>query len=302
MKIRAFAGFSPGQERDDVLLDKLLNDHFAPFRNTDPDTNGQWLRLQRALTGDEGRVRAPKPRLAPRLAFAAFIVALVLIGTYMYFNTSPGGSVQTFATGKGEQKEITLSDGTQVTLSYATELTVDEFRKSNPRHVRLSGESYFHVRRNETPFIVSTRYGDIQVLGTRFDVRARDGELIVGVDTGVVRISVMNHGRDSALLLSRHQMGRCLPDDFPHRMEDISSPEYPGWLHGKLFLDKTQVQEACREIEMRFNVVVLLDDQDTRRRLISGVLNAATANSAMIALCELTGKRFSRDGQMYHIH
>ena len=39
------------------------------------------------------------------------------------------------------------------------------------REVRLSGEAYFEVTRNEDkPFVVHTKYLDIEVLGTSFNV------------------------------------------------------------------------------------------------------------------------------------
>jgi hypothetical protein len=85
-------------------------------------------------------------------------------------------------------------------------------------------------------------------------------------------------------------------------MGDIPSADFPGWIHGKLFLDRTSFLAACHEIEMRFDVNIKTDSQLVWSDIITGILNARTAESAVAALCELTGKRFKHEGQMYIIY
>jgi hypothetical protein len=112
----------------------------------------------------------------------------------------------------------------------------------------------------------------------------------------------MKDGRDSTLLLTQNQMALCPHDAFPHRIAGISSPEYPGWMHGKLLLDRTQFITACRELEMRFGVTIDVRDTALRERMITGILDARTAASGLSALCELTGKEFTHAGKTYIIH
>jgi ferric-dicitrate binding protein FerR (iron transport regulator) len=85
-------------------------------------------------------------------------------------------------------------------------------------------------------------------------------------------------------------------------VEEIGSPHYPGWMHGKLLLNKTSFLDAIREIEMRFGISIAIDERQLRQEIITGILDARTAQSALTALCELTGRRFTHDGEKFHVY
>lgn len=300
-RLRALFRFRTKGGIEDAVIDKALQRTGRRLHKVDPETRHQWLRLQRSLARDAVATKPVRSRVIPRLAFGAAVVTIALVGIYLAFIAFQP-SPDTFATGKGERMQIVLNDGSEVTLSYATELVAPRLQSDKRRRVSLSGEAYFHVKRNETPFIISTRYADVEVLGTEFNLRTRDGALEVAVISGVVRVGVVRDGKDSTLTLMQNQMALCPQEGFPTRIEDIPSSEYPGWMHEKLFLKKTPFLAACREIEMRFNVTIAINNQDYRSDIITGILDAKSAASALAALCELTGKRYTHDGQTYTIH
>ncbi len=197
---------------------------------------------------------------------------------------------------------VGLSDGSQLTLNYATEVVVPKLHQGEPRRVSLEGEAYFRVERSESPFIISTKYGEVVVLGTEFNLRAREGILEVAVMSGTVNVSVAKEGKDSTLQLTQNQRAVCPQNDFPTRIANIPSSEYPGWMHGKLFLDGTSLLTACSEIEMRFNVTIRFSDRHLGSEVITGILDAGNAESAVAALCELTGTKYRRENREYDIY
>jgi transmembrane sensor len=286
---------------DEAGIDEILDRGFHQLHDIDPETSQQWLRLQRVTAQRDTETVLIKSRFVPRLALSAAVAVFAMVCVYVYFFIAQP-SPEMFATARGQQKEVLLNDGSHVTLNYATELVVPKLQSGQSRRLLLTGEAYFRVQLREDPFIVSTTYADVQVIGTEFNLRAREGALEVAVINGVVKISAVKDGKDSSLLLSRYQMAYCPLDGFPVRIGNIPFPEYPGWMHGKLFLSGTSFQTACREIEMRFDVTIRIDDQRFDNEIVSGVLDARTAESALTALCELTGKRFMHDGQSYHIY
>jgi transmembrane sensor len=303
-RLRLLLRFCARQEMEEAAFDEILDRSLHRLHNVDPETDQQWLRLQRAMAQSHTIATPAKSRftpLTPRLALAVVVVAAAIVGVYLYFSSTQR-SPDTFATGKGEQKEVVLGDGSKVILSYVTQLVVPKFQPGKPRRVSLTGEAYFRVQPSETPFIISTEYAGIQVVGTEFNLRARGGALEVAVIAGVVKLSAVKDGKDSTLLLSRHQMALCSRDGFPTRMGDISSPEYPGWMHGKLFLDRTPFLAACREIEMRFDISIKVNEPGLRSDIVTGILDAKTAESALAALCELDGRKFKHEDQTYTIY
>ena len=77
------------------------------------------------------------------------------------------------STRPGERAEVTLSDGTVVTLNADTRLEYPVTFRGDERRVRIDGEALFRVQHDEKhPFSVSTFASDIRVLGTTFNVLA----------------------------------------------------------------------------------------------------------------------------------
>lgn len=290
-----------GPDAADARIQNALSETASRLRTVDPQTQQQWLRVQSATRQINAEAVPPRPRLVPRLAFGAAALTILAAVIYLY-PSSPLSPPQTFTTRMGEQKEVILGDGSQITLSYASELVASAQRPNEARRVSLTGEAFFRVRHTGSPFILTSQSANIEVVGTEFNVRERDGSVEVGVVSGAVKVRVVKDGKDSTLMLTQNQMALCAQNAFPHRIAGISSAEYPGWMHGKLLLDRTQFITACRELEMRFGVTIDVRDTTLRERVITGILDAGTAASGLTALCELTGKEFTHAGKKYTIH
>ena len=292
--------FRRSHQEEEASPDEILQTGFQHMRAVNPETDRQWLRLQQTLAQRRTEIAAVRPRPIPRFALGFAVVALAAVGVYYFTVLSP--SPDMFVTKQGQQMKIVLDDGSHLTLNYATEVVVPAVRRGEPRRVSLEGEAYFRVQHGETPFIISTKHAHVEVVGTEFNVRAREGMLEVAVVSGTVNVSVVKGGKDSTLQLTQHQRAVCPQDDFPVRIGDIPSAEYPGWMYGKFFLERTSFLAACREIEMRFDVTIRVSDPRLRSEIITGILDARNAESAVTALCELTGKKYTHDGQEYTLY
>lgn len=91
----------------------------------------------------------------------------------------------------GSDQEIRLSDSTVVLLKQNSTLVYEDDFNREKRGVRLSGEAFFEVKRNEMkPFVVYT--GDLvtEVLGTSFRIREnrRSNTTEVSVTSGKVSV------------------------------------------------------------------------------------------------------------------
>lgn len=286
-------------------MKEYLEKRFRHIRNVDPETHRQWLRLQQAIVQREispnRRTWFAWPRWAPAIA-----AVVILIGISFYVasidHLATSDSPNTYATVRGERHEILLTDGSTVTLAPASELVVHRLQGEKPRQVSLKGEAYFSVHRGDAAFIVSTEYADVEVVGTEFNVRARGEVLEVGVLSGSVNVRLKNGERAESLLLSRLQMAIISRDGLSKHLGAIPSAGYPGWMHGKLLLDRTPFEEACREIELRFNVTVEGLDGKLSSNRVTGILNARSAEEAVVALCELAGVKVKQNGTVFTVY
>jgi transmembrane sensor len=96
-----------------------------------------------------------------------------------------------FRTATGEQRHVTLADGTNMTLNTAS--AVDVAFDGAQRLVRLvAGEVLISTAPDPStsarPFLVQTAQGSLRALGTRFDVRVDEARTSVAVLEGAVQV------------------------------------------------------------------------------------------------------------------
>ena len=99
-------------------------------------------------------------------------------------------------------QEITLPDGSHVTLNKNSLLSYTTDFGKETRSVSLRGEAFFDVKRDpKKPFVISANEATVEVLGTSFNVQAYDSksQLEVVVATGTVKLSVPNSKQEVTL-------------------------------------------------------------------------------------------------------
>lgn len=289
--------------RESPRVDGVLTAHFQRVREADPETVRQWRMLEIAMER-EGRAAAlPTASLRlrlvrPAISIAIMAAAIVVIG--ILWEREP--SAVTYETGRGQQSSITLPDSSQIALNHTSKLTVDPRSEEGGRHVALRGEAFFRVRKAGEPFIVDADFATIRVMGTEFNVLAREDRLEVAVLTGSVQVTVHRNGRDSTLTLAGGQIATCSREDFPADPGQLLFTEYPGWMHGKFLFFRTSLQSACKEIESHFDVAVRIADPREGGETITGAVDAHTAESALSTLVTLTGKKYRHDKNGYTVY
>ena len=117
-------------------------------------------------------------RIAQIAAVVLLPVALVAVGFLYHENRSLASDMIVVSTGDGEQATVSLPDGSRVAVNHNTRLTYvpSKFRGSE-RRVDMDGEGFYCVAHDVSrPFIVDADGLAVKVLGTKFDLRARDNE------------------------------------------------------------------------------------------------------------------------------
>ena len=93
------------------------------------------------------------------------------------------------STGIGERRDLTLADGTKVWLHARSALNI-AFTAGERRVSILAGEVFFdtHPDPARRAFRVTTPLGELEALGTRFDVRVDAGKVRLDVFEGAVAV------------------------------------------------------------------------------------------------------------------
>lgn len=82
----------------------------------------------------------------------------------------------------------TISDGSKIVINDGSSIAYYKALWEKERKIALTGEASFEVIKG-VPFIVETIYGDVEVLGTSFNVRAWDQGIEVECYTGKVKVT-----------------------------------------------------------------------------------------------------------------
>ena len=267
-----------------------------------PETDGQWRRLRGTLESrqsisDNRFVVARRVFFKPAFSFAVAGIIFIVMSV-VWLRSS---SLKIYETAKGQHSTVTLQDSTEVTLNYMSELKVNRSPFEKARHVALKGEALFQVRRNGTPFIITTDIGTIQVLGTQFNVRVRDDKMEVAVLSGSVKVSVNKGGMDSSIILTKGQIIVCDRNHYPEVPGLLPFSDYPGWTRGKIMFYRTNLLSVCKEMELQFDVVVRIKTPELHNVTITGIVNGQSVEAALTTLTQLTGNTYRYEDGGYVI-
>ena len=257
-----------------------------------------------APSAERAASRAPKrsARAWRRRAVAAALVLLLVAGA-LFWRLRPV-SVRAPA---GEQVRVELPGGSTAMLNSGSRLV---YRRGllgwggllqDERSVRLRGEAFFDVVYGEGRFTVHTFNARVQVLGTRFNVRARP-EQGAGRDTAAVPVTavVLAEGRvrlaatgapRQPVTLAPGQASRVVGNTaVPTPPEAADVKAVTAWRRGGLVFSASSFAEIVAEVERRFGVQVRVADPALRRDTVSLYLPQATeAASVLRDLCAYRG-------------
>ncbi len=126
-----------------------------------------------------------KPKTSPYnyiLKIAAIFIALVGVTAIIHQM-----SWQITKTGMAQNQTVSLPDNSEVLVQAGSELKFNTLSWFFTREVKLQGEAFFEVEKGKT-FSVKTNVGQVQVLGTKFNVKSMANGLNVVCYEGRVEV------------------------------------------------------------------------------------------------------------------
>lgn len=158
-------------DNDTIKIQEILNASEA-FAYPESKVSNNWVKLKAEIQGLPAAEKR-KVTIVPmfiRWSVAAMLVVAVSLGIWK-FNSGNSKSEFVYSSDK-DLKVLNLEDGSKITLNSFSKLITNDL-SADSREVVLIGEAFFEVSHNETPFIVKTDRGNINVTGTKFSVKNR---------------------------------------------------------------------------------------------------------------------------------
>jgi len=190
---------------------------------------------------------------------AAVILLLLAIGTF-YFTGRESAHQIIRASTETQGMDLTLSDGTAISLNRGATISYPEILKRRKREISLEGEAFFQVAPGaRSPFIVHTDQWAVKVLGTSFNVKEDQGILEVGVVQGTVL--VFEEGkRNQAIRVSAGEKCVCNASTGERHIERVQSENYLYWKTKKLIYRDELLAAVISELESYFGQRIVVTD------------------------------------------
>lgn len=254
------------------LLSSTEQHSDLPVEMLSIDVNAAWMKVNKKRTSTKSiPLNLNKFRW---IAVAASIC--LLIGSGIWFSKSYNPIV-TFSSGDTSSQSITLADGSIVTLNKNSSLEYQK-RMKTQRNVKLTGEAFFEVARNEAvPFIIETNNARVKVLGTSFNVKTNERGTTVHVKTGKVELSKDN----KKIILTAGEQGLLSSEKI--EKQAINNENYLAWKTKKLVFDKKSIIEVAAALQEYYNTPIIIQGNAQNCK----VSTAFTSETLIQALDEL---------------
>ncbi|WKN33879.1 FecR domain-containing protein [Porifericola rhodea] len=229
----------------------------------------------------DGMDEAPEYQLKP--AFwqrkiwkfaAAAMLSIIIISFLLLRDTS-----EVVRAEFGQQMSYTLPDHSVVSLNAGSEIRFEEDEWQQERKLYLQGEAFFEVEKGSRFQVISTQ-GTVEVLGTSFNVYARDQKLEVACLTGKVRVS--DAKGNEAAMLSPGQGVQIYQNQVSTLT--INPEEAVDWKSGNFIYEDVSLQEVLQELERQYELKVVLQT-DISDRKYSGQFSNQDLKSALQMIC-----------------
>ncbi len=202
----------------------------------------------------------------------AKVAAVLVVGLgilFMYQNLTP----TIYKAANGEETTFFLPDNSQVMLNSGSKIEFTSWNWRNKRNLNLEGEAYFKVAKGQK-FQVETNLGNVTVLGTQFNVKARNNRFDVTCFEGKVKVNIKTQ---EVVLTKGHTVSFVADNKIIH--QEINSNK-PLWIDNQISFEKENLQNIIEEISRQYNLKIELKNSNTTQ-LFTGKL---PENDAEIAL------------------
>jgi ferric-dicitrate binding protein FerR (iron transport regulator) len=237
------------------------------------DTNQEWKKLEYQILHGREKRKEKKHRkkfssLTAILKYAAIIavsISLPFMAFQMgFFNKTEKQNLPSFitvVTGKGERSQLILPDGTKVWMNACSSLKYNTGLSSG-RQLQLTGEAYFEVAKDEhRPFIVSTPLLDVKVLGTKFNLKAFEGDdkIQATLYEGLIAANTHDQSFKKDFFLNPGEQ-LIYKKDKTLVITTLSCTDAIDWKNGIFRFNKQTLQDIAHSLERSFDAEITIMD------------------------------------------
>lgn len=243
-------------------------------------------------------------------AVAAVVVAFFIIPRYV----QPSGpddnnqTVYSHVSQPGEKKFFQLADGSQINLNSGSSIRIAKGFNEAKREIFLEGEAYFEIAHNAgKPFIIHTKWMDIKVLGTVFNVKAypTDPEAETSLISGLVEVTLKSRNNKKVILKPREKITISIQSalqatEKPVTASDVRTAAYKisglniapidssvaeiSWMKNQVLFANESFDRIAVELERNYDIKIVFENEEVRNYRYTATFDKKTINQILEAL------------------
>ncbi len=253
------------------------------------------------------KIVARRRRRRRNIAAAAVSAAAVLL-TALFVTVPTHTDTSTdqiaYQTERGEQKGITLPDGSVVTINAESKLSYIFDDARNLRLVFLTGEAFFDIVRDTlNPFIVRTDHVNARVLGTKFNMSAYPTDRVVETTIIEGRVALSVPGSDvDPIEVTANDRATLVKGSNSFRLDHVDASAVAQWIDGALVFRETCMEDIAARLERYYDVTVTLADRELRTMVYTATFDRGTPIANILDLLAFTSPiEYTIDGNLIEI-
>jgi len=199
--------------------------------------------------------------------------------------------------------ESSLPDGSMISLNTQSTLEYSKKFNKHSRKVELKGEAYFKVAHNpEKPFVIETGKLKIEVVGTEFNVNAKNpkGNVELVVVSGVVRVYTLADKSDSVMLYAGDGAVFNNKQKKIHKKQN-NDINYLSWKTKKLVFENTELQDIVRTLNKTYSAHIVIESSAIKKCKLSNNFDDQSLESVLKVLKATLDLKIKKEANIYVI-
>ncbi len=280
--------------------DKNLHINNLEEKSKDFFSNGKinWERSEADVWAEIAQKIENKPAgknvsiLSQVVKYAAAAVLFLLLGlgavTFLY--------TKSITSLPGEHLLAELPDGSTVELNAGSTIKYHPLKWRFERKLTFEGEGFFKVQKGEK-FEVESENGITRVLGTSFNIYARNNNYRVTCLTGLVKVISTS---DESVLLQANSHVEIEKGELILK-KDYNSEKVVGWKNNLFYFSGTPLKEVIDEIERQYGVTIQIQPELNNRNFAGNFPKKYNVEEVLDFVCKTMAVKFVKQSENVYL-
>ncbi len=210
------------------------------------------------------------------------VIAVSIALLYLLYLYAAKDTQDVLMADRGENRQVQLVDGSTVLINDGSRISYSHQEWEADRTIELTGEAFFKASKGSV-FVVNTKNGSVEVLGTAFNVRAWGDNLYVECYEGRVKVQ----SGDKQIALTQQESVNFIDTRMLPQKKIIH--QSPLWTDGTSRFHEEKMTEVFREVERQYDVTI---QSPVLEKTFSGAFEHDNLEKALLNICKPVGLSF----------